>query len=186
MKLLHSLFCLLLILTSCTDESAIDQIYGVDSNAKLSMKINETKYKENISSGNIKGLTWNENSEGHYTISGYIEEIPLPIGIRYINIPLGFNIKIGQLIDIDTNPDNPYSFPNLFLIGGVAFSNNQYSFLEGHSSGQLKITHFDGITMSGEFSFSNIIYRTDEYAPVDTNHYNNTIVGSFKSIERNN
>lgn len=184
MKKILILFTLLFVLTNCSQES-VDEwnntVGGINPNSKITMKINNTTYQEYIDLNNP--LSWSKTANGNgtfnYSIYGYIHEnnftVSFPKSIRF---SLGTNVQNGQIININT--------PGFeFSILGNGLDTSEYRFYNGISSGQIKITHFDGVTMSGEFNFSGIT-KYVENPQIGIDYNNNTIVGTFTSIEKQN
>ncbi len=182
MKNFYLISCLALIFSSCS-HSSVDEwnssVSGIDPNSKITMKINDIVYQEYIDSNDR--LKWNKtiNSNGtyDYSIYGYIHQNNFTVSFpKSISFSLGSNIQNGQIININT--------PGfLFSIMGSGLDTSEYHFVNGTSSGQLKITYYDGITMSGEFNFTNIV-KYVENPQIGVNYTNNTIQGTFTSIEK--
>jgi hypothetical protein len=184
MKKYFQLFCFAFLFASCSQDS-IDEwnslVDGVNPNSKITMKINDTSYQEYLDSN--ESLSWNKslNSNGtyNYLIDGYIQTNGLLSfsSPKYINFYLGANIHDGQIINVNT-PEFQFS------ILGNGLETSEYHFVNGTSSGQIKITHFDGVTISGEFSFSKI-FKYIENPKIGENLTNNTISGTFTKILKN-
>ena len=178
-KIFSILFLILttLFFIGCSKD-AIDEwnntVSGIDPDSKITMKINDISYQEDSSSD---GLTWDKIANGNgtydYSINGYIQEKPYTIWWpKTLKLKLGTKIQSGQIINGNTTGFN-------FVIYGNGLNESEYRFVNGTSKGQIKITSFDGITMSGEFSFTEIVHFSDR--PV-SNYKNNTISGSFNSL----
>ncbi|VXB46648.1 conserved hypothetical protein [Flavobacterium sp. 9R] len=151
---------------------------GIDKDSRVSLKINDSNYQEHFEYTNNKKIntfTWMrlKNSDGtnRFSISGDIEYIPSSPteislqGIGRVDFDINGSIKQGQIYDVKTS-----FFQFDIIFGGL--SSVEYR-LQESTVGQLKITFFDGVTMSGEFSFDKIqYYRGDS-----------KITGTFSKIE---
>ncbi|SHL66769.1 hypothetical protein [Flavobacterium chilense] len=188
LKLLMKIFfCTFLMTISYSCSSDIDELNeainadGVNKDSKVSLKINDISYQEYFDSKaptyqNTHTFKWSKNqySDG-YSLRGYIvyiasaTEISLE-GPGYITFDIGSDVKQGQVYDVkSSNFDFKISF------GGL--SNSSYS-LQNTTIGQLKITYFDGITMSGEFTFTNVGRWKSDNKKEDAK-----ISGTFTKIE---
>jgi hypothetical protein len=180
--------------TSCSKE--IDEwndtitADGIDKDSRATLKINNSNYQEHFefsSPNNQKThtFTWRklQNSDGtsRFSISGDIEYIPSsPTEISLqstgdVDFDVSDNIKQGQIYDVKSSN---FQF-SIDFFSGLSSASAYYD-LQETTIGQLKITFFDGVTMSGEFSFDKIRFsRGDNWVNNDTK-----ITGTFTKIEQ--
>ncbi len=86
------------------------------------------------------------------------------------------NITTNQIFQVNTTSD-PISQISIMDGGAIRFYNSA-----SNSTGQIKITQFDGVTMSGEFSFGNL-KETQNYSTVP---FINITDGVFTNIPKKN
>jgi hypothetical protein len=181
------LFFVALTLVNCSTE---DSDNSSNSNSRASLKINSTNFSEllvhNSSTNQMEhSLEWYKTDNGDgtfsYGISGYItSSTETSLGNdAYFSIDLGEDIVQGQIINVNS-PDF-----ELDIAYTLSASNVGYRNWNGTTTGQIKITHFDGVTMSGEFSYANVVKYTDNPI-VGEDYSNNTVVGTFSSITNSN
>lgn len=92
-----------------------------------------------------------------------------------VDFDINADIKQGQVYDIKSS-DFQFSIE---FFSGLSSTSAYYVAQKTTTIGQLKITFFDGVTMSGEFSFDKIrFYRGDNWKNDDTK-----ITGNFSKIE---
>ena len=180
----------ILLYSSCSSD--IDEFNetinadGIDKDSRVTLKINNSNYQEYFEYSNNKKthtFTWRklQNGDGtsRFSISGEIEYIPSPMeislqGTGNIDFDINENIKQGQVYDVKSST---FQFSIDFFSG--LSSTSAYYGLQKTTIGQLKITFFDGVTMSGEFSFDKIQFsRGDNWKNDDTK-----ITGAFTKIE---
>jgi hypothetical protein len=176
-------------LTNCSSDAVDewnDTISGVNKDSRITMKIDNRDYQEDFRYNSLTNvdehtITWkkSKNLDGsfNYSIHGDIETTdPMDIVVGYsrINISLGNNnVVVGKVYNVTT-----VNF-DFNIIFGSGLSNKEYLIKSGITTGQLKITHFDGITMSGEFNFNSLAKEVDGAA----NTYTSTASGVFTKIE---
>lgn len=186
LKLLSKIFACTFFLTlfsSCSSDvdEINDAINGVDKDSKVSMKIDNSTYQEHFDSNppnydkKIHTFNWSQNSYGEkeYSVSGYIDSVEgiSLAGSGYVSIKLGKDIKQGQVFNINSSGFD-------FQISFNGLSNSVY-FLQDTTIGQLKVTYFDGVTMSAEFSFEKIEQTYDNNKKKEVK-----ITGNFTKIEK--
>ncbi len=182
----HFLFIIsvIFLFSSCSQNSEDDwnnTVSGVNPNSKINLKINETNYQEYTDSDSHSYWNINNyNGVNKYSVNSYINIGGLTIAFpKELSIDfLGTNIQNGQIINGNTTGFN-------FTIYGTGLDTSEYHYVKGTSQGQIKITYFDGITMSGKFSFTKIVkYVESPRAGVD--YENNSINGTFNSFVKYN
>lgn len=192
LKLLTKFFlCSLILMLFNSCSSDIDELNdiinadGTNKDSKALLKINNSNYQEHVdySSNNQANhtFTWknSKNSDGtnRFSVRGEVDYISAPTEISLqgsgsFDIDINSEIKQGQIYDVKSS-----NFEFSISFGGL--SNVSYN-LQDNTIGQLKVTFFDGVTMSGEFSFDKIrFYRGDNWQNDTTK-----ITGSFTKIEQ--
>ncbi|PWA06600.1 DUF6252 family protein [Flavobacterium psychrotolerans] len=145
------------LMVNCSNNNDPNPVTPPPNNPTLSMKIDDVEYKgEGAVSLNWKKKTKDDGTH-YYVISiFYNKVIGAPNGYTDLG---GFNIKTEN---IEANQVFQLSSANIL---NVTFSrpeglSNTISLYANDlaSTGQLKITSFDGSKMSGEFSFNNLRY----------------------------
>lgn len=181
MKKLIFLLPLCFLLSNCSsdsDSSSNDSNPNPDS--RITLKINGETYHEEVSFPPpnytlVHSLTWGGGSGTDYGISGYVtngNDTTLGI-VKYLSINLGSNIEEGQIIPVSTNGFD-------FSLTGDLLNPMDYLFVSGTTTGQIKITHFDGVKLSAEFTFNSI--KSTNYS--DPISYANTVTGNITLIEK--
>ena len=157
---------------------------GINKDSRVTLKINDSNYQEHFESSQnnqqTHTFTWrklkNNDGTSRFSISGNIDYIPAPMEISLqstgsVDFDINGDIKQGQVYDVKSS-----NFQ--FSISFSGLSSPFYT-LQNATVGQLKVTFFDGVTMSGEFSLDKIrFYRGDNWKNDDTK-----ITGNFSKIE---
>lgn len=143
----------LVLFTNCSSDNEQDNQSNSDTRPRMTLKINDIDYKESVIEAFGEAthtLYWdkkeNYNGSYSYSIYGFIEGTNGHDYIEVISFDLGESIQTNQVFN---STDKNFSCYVLFL-------NKRFDFEEGVTTRQLKITHFDGKTISGEFSFSKL------------------------------
>lgn len=143
----------LVLFTNCSSDDKEDNNSDNDTTPRMTLKINDIDYRESVGEAfgeAIHTLSWDkkENFNGtfSYSIYGFIEGTNKHDYIEVISFDLGQNIQTNQVFDSNNKNFSAY----------VLFLNKRFDFEDGVTTGQLKITYFDGKTMSGEFSFNKL------------------------------
>lgn len=190
MKKLLLLFVSITFVNCSNDDAELPSENLVNTNSRISLKINNTNFSELFvnnpaTNQSEHSLEWskidNGNGTFNYGITGYITsstETSLGSDASF-NIDLGNDIVQGQIINV-----NSPGF-ELDIVYILSASNVGYRNWNGTTTGQIKITHFDGVTMSGEFNFANVNKYTDN-PNVGEDLFNNSVVGTFSSITKSN
>jgi hypothetical protein len=168
-------------------KDAIDEwnntVSGVNPNSKINLKINDTNYQEYTDDNNHAywNIYNNGNGTNNYSIKSYINVIGINVVAFPKTIEINFSgtkLENGQIINGNATGFN-------FTIYGSGLDTSEYHFVNGTSTGQIKITNFNGVTMSGEFSFTRIV-KFVEYPQIGVDYQNNTINGTFNSVVKYN
>lgn len=190
MKKLLFLFVSIAFVNCSNDDAEISSDNPINTNSRVSLKINNTNFNEllvhNSSTNQMEhSLEWYKINNGDgtfsYGVSGYITsstETSMGSDASF-SIDLGKDIVQGQIINVNS-PDF-----ELDIAYTLSASNVGYRNWNGTTTGQIKITHFDGVIMSGEFNFANVNKYTD-HPNVGEDLFNNTVVGTFSSITKSN
>jgi hypothetical protein len=178
MKKLILLLPLCFLLSNCSSDSSDGGSSNPDS--RITLKINGETYHEEVSFPPpnytlVHSLTWGGGSGTDYGISGYVtngNDTTLGI-VKYLSINLGSDIEEGQIIPVSTNGFD-------FSLTGDLLNPMDYLFVSGTTTGQIKITHFDGVTLSAEFAFNSVksINYTGPFS------FENTVTGNITLIEK--
>lgn len=170
-------------LTNCSKDAVDewnDSVSGINKNSRITLKTESGNYQEEfIYNSTTKldehSITWikTKNYDGtfNYSINGNLSDLPYGLNKKGISFNLGNNVQVGKIITVDVPDFN-------FVLSGDIF-NPDIQFVSGITTGQVKITHFDGVTMSGEFNFGSLVMYSN-YSGTTKNH---TAVGTFTLIE---
>jgi hypothetical protein len=177
MKKLILLLPLCFLLSNCSSDSS-DGNSNPDS--RITLKINGETYHEEVSFPPpnytlVHSLTWYGGTGSNYGISGYVtngNDTTLGI-VKYLSINLGNNIEEGQIIPVSTTGFD-------FSLTGDLLNPMDYLFVSGTTTGQIKITHFDGVKLSAEFAFNSL--KSNNYS--DPISFENTVTGKITLIEK--
>lgn len=177
MKKLILLLPLCFLLSNCSSDSS-DSNSNPDS--RITLKINGETYHEEVSFPPpdytlVHSLTWSHATGTNYTINGYVtngNDTTLGI-VKNLRIDLGASITEGQVIPVSTAGFD-------FSLLGDLLNPMDYLFVSGTTTGQIKITHFDGVKLSAEFTLNSL--KSNNYS--DPISYDNTVTGSITLIEK--
>ena len=154
-NVLKNIFLCVVIITSLTNCSKDDSTNeGSNSGtSRMTLKLNNIDYKEDAGTFNgnaYNTLAWDktENTDGTFTyhIRGVIVGTNNFAYAETIEFYLGPSVKINQVYEANSNNFGVY----------IDFLDKNYSDGYSETTGQLKITYFDGKTMSGEFHFEKL------------------------------
>ncbi len=144
------------------------------------MKINSTNFQEKLSFPPpnytlVHSLKWSHATGTNYHINGYVTNAnDTNLGmVKNLFIDLGNNIEEGQIITVSTSGFD-------FSLDGDFLNPMDYTFVSGTTTGQIKITHFDGVKLSAEFAFNSL--KSNNYS--DPISYENTVTGTITLIEK--
>lgn len=195
MRISSCFLVMMILFSSCSSEN--DEIAeindtinsdGINKDSRVTLKINDSNYQEHFeysaqNNQQTHTFTWRKlkNTDGtsRFSISGDIDYISAPTEISLqstgdVDFDINADIKQGQVYDIKSSD---FQFSIDFFSG--LSSTSAYYGIQKTTIGQLKITFFDGVTMSGEFSFDKIQFsRGDNWKNDDTK-----ITGTFTKIE---
>lgn len=182
MKKLIFLLPLCFLLSNCSsdsDSSSNDSNPNPDS--RITLKLNGDNYHEEVSFPPpnytlVHSLTWSGEPGSGYSINGYITNTTVTTfgTVKSIDINLGTTITEGQIIPVSTAGFD-FSLTSTGLLNSM-----EYFFVSGTTTGQIKITHFDGVKLSAEFTFNSI--KSTNYS--DPISYANTVTGNITLIEK--
>lgn len=178
MKKLIFLLPLCFLFSNCSSDSSDDSNSNPDS--RITLKINGETYHEDVSFPPpnytlVHSLTWDYATGSNYTINGFVtngNDTSLGI-VKELFINLGNSIEEGQVIPVTTTGFD-------FSLTGDLINPMDYLFESGTTTGQIKITHFDGVKLSAEFSFNSL--KSNNYS--DPISYANTVTGNITLIEK--
>jgi len=163
----------ILSFTNCSSDDTED----IDSNnvdkPRMTLKIDDIDYEEWVI-GSIHSFYWEKRkiSDNSYTyvITGLIQKTNDTEYLGEIDFDLGSSIKVNQILEVtNLNTANNYFSMNIIL-GNKVYDSYDVT------TGQLKITHFDGKTISGEFTVNKL--QLASFTP----QFINITKGVFKNI----
>jgi hypothetical protein len=181
MKKLILLLPLCFLLSNCSSDSGSSSNSNPDS--RITLKLNGVTYHEDVSFPPpnytlVHSLTWSHATGTDYSINGYVtngNDTTLGI-VKELRINLGTSITEGQVIPVSSTGFD-FSLTTSDLINPM-----EYFFVSGTTTGQIKITHFDGVKLSAEFTLNSL--KSNNYS--DPISYANTVTGSVTLIEKAN
>lgn len=159
--------------TSCSSDDSEDVNNENKGEPRMTLKIDGVDYEEWVF-GSVHSLYWEKRKVSEnsfvYVISGLMHRTDGTGTVGQINFDLGSSIKVNQIIEVtNMSTANNYFSVNL-SVGSKVFDSYEVT------SGQLKITHFDGKTISGEFTVNNM--QLASFTP----EFINVTKGVFKNI----
>jgi len=178
MKKLILLLPLCFLLSNCSSDSSDGGSSNPDS--RITLKLNGVTFHEEVSFPPpnytlVHSLTWSHATGTNYFINGYVtngNDTTLGI-VKNLRINLGASIAEGQVIPVSTADFD-------FSLLGDLLNPMDYLFESGTTTGQIKITHFDGVKLSAEFTLNSL--KSNNYS--DPISYTNTVTGTITLIEK--
>jgi hypothetical protein len=181
MKKLIFLLPLCFLLSNCSSSDSSDASNS-NPDSRITMNLNGVTFHEEVSFPPpnytlVHSLTWSHATGTNYTINGYVtngNDTTLGI-VKELRINLGNNIQEGQIIPVTTTGFD-------FSLNGDLLNPMDYLFVSGTTTGQIKITHFDGVKLSAEFTFNSL--KSNNYS--DPISFANTVTGNITLIDKAN
>lgn len=182
MKKLFFFLPLCFLLSNCSSSDSSDASNS-NPDSRITMNLNGIAFHEEVSFPPpnytlVHSLTWSHATGTNYSINGYVTNgNDTTLGtVKSLYINLGTSITEGQIIPVNTSGFN-FSLTSSDLINPM-----EYFFVSGTTTGQIKITHFDGVKLSAEFTFNSL--KSNNYS--DPISFANNVTGNITLIEKAN
>ncbi len=182
MKKLIFLLPLCFLLSNCSSDSSSDSNSNPNPDSRITLILNGVTYHEEVSFPPpnytlVHSLSWYGSTGSNYGIRGYItngNDTTLGM-VKNLNLNFGTSIEEGQIIPVSTTGFD-------FSLTGDLLNPMDYLFVSGTTTGQIKITYFDGVKLSAEFTFNSL--KSNNYS--DPISFVNTVTGNITLIEKEN